>query len=58
VNLCSNDHEEVCYEAADCPVCEMESTKDDEIADLKKEVAKLKDEIVILDRRLEAEKYQ
>jgi hypothetical protein len=36
VNLCSDDHEEVCYEGRRCPVCDMRSDKDSEIAALAK----------------------
>jgi hypothetical protein len=57
--LCSAGHDEICFDdssvaAGECPVCFMETEKDGEIADLKSEVANLKDEIVILNRRLEA----
>jgi hypothetical protein len=48
MNLCSDDHDEVCYEGKDCPVCkaisETNEEKDinngllDEIKDLKAEV--------------------
>ncbi len=46
MNLCNNDHDEVCYEGRVCPVCDkmthIESLKDD-IATLEKEIEELKD---------------
>jgi hypothetical protein len=37
MNLCSDGHEEICYESKECPACEF-----------KEEVEELKDEIVKL----------
>lgn len=34
LNLCSDDHEEVCYSGTTCPVCELKKELDGEIADL------------------------
>lgn len=31
MNLCSDNHEEVCFEGRKCPVCETVSQKDREI---------------------------
>lgn len=45
MNLCSDGHDEVCYEGRDCPCCELIKTNsdlEDEIYDLKKEVEELK----------------
>lgn len=39
MNLCSNGHDEVCYEGRNCPVCEMEAEKDKEIEQRDKEIA-------------------
>ena len=41
MNLCSNKHEEICYENEPCPVCE----KMIEINDLQEEITFLKKEI-------------
>ena len=41
MNLCSDGHEEVCYETRDCPCCEEISAKNtliDEIEDLKEQI--------------------
>jgi hypothetical protein len=38
MNLCSDGHDEVCYEGRKCPVCEAVSEKDKEIKSLKEEV--------------------
>lgn len=41
MNLCSDGHEEVCYECRQCPVCE----KIDEIGDLENEIADLEQQL-------------
>lgn len=38
LNLCSEGHEEVCYEGHRCPVCDMEEDKNSEIADLQNQL--------------------
>ena len=55
MNLCSNGHEEVCYEARTCPCCEtiqaMQNDLDDkdtEIKDLKGQVEDADDQIIEL----------
>ena len=58
MKLCSDEHEEVCYEGEDCPVCkaikEWESASDethgvlDEVNELQREIEDLKDEILDL----------
>lgn len=48
MQLCSKDHNEVCYECRDCPVCNIQSELDDalnEITDLKAENDNLRTEI-------------
>lgn len=37
MNLCSSDHDEVCYEGRKCPACEVATDKDRIIAKLEKE---------------------
>lgn len=38
MDLCSNDHDEICHEGRQCPICEL-------IADMKKEHEEEKDEL-------------
>jgi len=47
--LCSNDHEEICHEGKDCPICDKIrdlnweiDKKDERIAELEEEIDKLK----------------
>lgn len=49
MNLCSDEHDEVCYEGYGCPVCRMEKEMDDKINDLRQEVTNLEEEIDNLD---------
>lgn len=41
MNLCSAGHDEVCYDQRECPVCKMESEKNDEISTLESRVHEL-----------------
>ena len=41
MNLCSDKHEEVCYESRVCPVCDMRDDLNCTIAELKKQIEKL-----------------
>lgn len=52
MNLCSNDHEEVCYEGLECPCCDIISQKDEAITKLENEVEGLKTEIEELKSQL------
>lgn len=45
MDLCSNGHEEVCYEGKECPACETIDNKDEVIADLHEKIENLTDEI-------------
>jgi len=45
MNLCCNDHEEICYEGRVCPMCQTIREKDREIEYLKEAVAGLKEDI-------------
>lgn len=45
MQLCSNKHEEVCYEDSDCPVCTTRDDLQGTIDDLEKDVENLKEEI-------------
>ena len=48
MNLCSEDHEEVCYESKHCPACEVRKEKDGEISELKDKIADLEGEVADL----------
>ena len=41
MNICNNDHEEICYEGRICPLCDMRDDLLSEIEDLKKEISDL-----------------
>ena len=43
--LCSDDHEEICYESRDCPLCEMRDDLKGGIEELEKRVTSLTDEV-------------
>lgn len=45
MNLCSDGHEEVCFDARKCPVCEIISEKDGKIDELDNEIVELKAEV-------------
>jgi len=45
MELCSDGHEEVCYESRNCPACEVEVVKNRQIENLEKEVADLVAEV-------------
>lgn len=48
MNLCSDDHEECCYEGRLCPTCEKQKEINDlkeAVSDLRQEVSELKDQI-------------
>ena len=48
MNLCSNNHDEICYEGLSCPACELLSEIKDlknENEDLQKKVDELEDQI-------------
>lgn len=44
MDLCSNNHQEICYDERKCPLCEMKKEieqKDDTISELNEEVKRL-----------------
>ena len=45
MELCSNGHEEICFEVRTCPLCEAQ----DEIDNLLKEIASLEEKITELE---------
>ena len=46
MNLCSNGHDEVCYEGYECPACELAD-------DLNEDISKLEDKIGELEGTIE-----
>lgn len=48
MNLCSNDHDEVCYEGRQCPVCDLLTDKGKEIDQAQDEISNLQDRITDL----------
>jgi len=48
MDLCSDDHEEVCFEGRNCPACEIKDSMQRSIDDLLKEIVSLKDEIEMM----------
>jgi predicted nucleic acid-binding Zn-ribbon protein len=54
MNLCSNGHDEVCYDALECPACQLNeeiAERDKQIVELEKKVEKLEDEITKLEEK-------
>lgn len=51
MNLCSHKHEEVCYEARTCPVCDVIEAMNKAIAELEDEIVILKDEITAMEEQ-------
>ena len=45
MNLCSDGHDEVCYEIRNCPACDVGVDKDREISDLENQMADLRAEV-------------
>ena len=45
MNLCTDGHEEICFEGRKCPACEIAEDKNREIETLNEEIASLKSEI-------------
>jgi len=43
MNLCSYNHEEICYEGRDCPLCLMVQEYDETISDLETEIKELQE---------------
>jgi len=48
MNLCADDHDEVCYEGRHCPACEVRKEKNAEISELKDKIADLEGEVADL----------
>jgi len=54
MNLCDDDHEEVCYEAGDCPVCD-EISQREELAVENRDLTSQVDELTLTVRDMENE---
>ncbi len=53
MDICSDGHEEVCYEVAECPMCKMIDRLEErelDIEEYEKELEMLKDEIANPDK--------
>jgi hypothetical protein len=53
MNLCNNDHDEVCYEGRHCPVCAVADNKNGEINTLQDRISVLENQIGELEAELE-----
>ncbi len=56
MNLCSQDHDEVCYDGRHCPACSVAKVKDKEIEKLTDENSSLLDDIHELRQQLDEAK--
>lgn len=56
MNLCSDNHDEVCFEGRHCPACSVAEEKNKEIAALEKTNGEQLDDILELTRQLEDSK--
>lgn len=45
MNLCSDEHDEICYEGRKCPACAVIKEKQEEIDSLEAQVEKLEDKV-------------
>jgi hypothetical protein len=53
MNLCSDGHDEICYEGRSCPACEIIKDRDyfdEQIGVLEKEIQQLKNYITLLEK--------
>ena len=48
MNLCSEGHDEVCYESRHCPVCEVRDDLNIEIETLKSNIGDLEVKVIVL----------
>jgi hypothetical protein len=49
MDLCSEKHDEVCYEGVRCPACDKIDDLEEQVEDLTKELAKAEAEIIRLE---------
>jgi len=50
MNLCSDNHDEICYEGRYCPLCDMRDELDESITELEREINDLRNTITDLER--------
>jgi len=48
MELCSDDHQEICFEGRSCPLCDAISEKDKEILSLEEQIEDLTDKLEAL----------
>lgn len=53
MNLCDDEHEEVCYEGPFCPVCNLLTEKENIIDSLKDKVTDLEEQVIDLQSQLD-----
>jgi hypothetical protein len=54
MNLCSEGHDEVCYEGNNCPACEMKEDRnyfEEEVSKRDEQIEKLENEIIELENK-------
>lgn len=52
MNLCSDNHDEICFEGRDCPLCDAVAEKDKEIVNLENALSVLRSDIQSLESEL------
>jgi len=45
MELCSNNHDEVCFDGRDCPVCDIRYDLEKKISDFEDEIFDLKEQL-------------
>lgn len=53
MNLCSDDHDEVCYEGRDCPACEVKKEAERNVRNLEDQLSALENRIGELEGEIE-----
>jgi hypothetical protein len=55
MNLCSEDHDEVCFEGRKCPLCDVRSDLKETIEKHKREIQQLEEKIDGLEEQIREE---
>ena len=53
MNLCSDDHQEICYEGRTCPLCDTLASHDDDVTSLGNRLDEAKDTIKNLEQEID-----
>jgi len=53
MNICSHQHEEVCFEGRRCPMCELIKEHEGELSELRQEVKSLSDQLAAATNEIE-----